>query len=221
LLPVLARTRHQPDRYRRAYTLFVQAIATCAIPGIMAAAIASDEVVTLLLGDRWRAAGPIFAWLAATSALLIVNEAAPWILMSTNRSHRMMYWGLFASATVVMSFAIGVYWGAIGVAIAYFVGELLRSPILFLIATRGTPVRPLDLARVHIVTILSVSACLLVRQWILDSMPSAARIVVLMLVSYVAAAAAQFLSPQGRELMSLASAFVKKQISLKLSNPEQ
>ena len=44
--------------------------------------------------------------------------------------------GLFASATVVIGFMIGLPWGAIGMAKAYFFGEALRTPILFWLAAR-------------------------------------------------------------------------------------
>ncbi|WP_312489838.1 lipopolysaccharide biosynthesis protein [Sphingomonas sp.] len=210
ILPVLARTREEPQRYRRAYLVFVQGVVTCAIPGVVAASIGSDAAVRVLLGDKWQAAGPIFSWLSAASVLLLINETVPWLMMSSNRSKLIMNWGLFASATVVIGFLIGLPWGAVGMAKACFFGELARTPILFWLAARGTAVRVRDLARLHIVTGLSVAAAAGVQGMLPTGMAPLPHVVVLAIAGYAAAIPAQFLSEPGRHLIATATGWVGK-----------
>jgi hypothetical protein len=58
----------------------------------------------------------------------------------------MFRWGPYASSTAVLSFAIGLRWGAVGVACAYAVGEyVLRLPVLYLTVQRVGPVTAFDL----------------------------------------------------------------------------
>ncbi|UZW56609.1 lipopolysaccharide biosynthesis protein [Sphingobium sp. JS3065] len=204
LLPVLARTREEPERYRRAYLLFVQGMAALVIPGIIACSMSAHETVGFLLGEKWHASAPIFSWLSAATPFLLINETVPWLFMSSGQSRRMMNWGLFASATVVLGFGIGIFWGAVGMAMAYFIGEIARSPLLFGLAARNMPVKFGDFARLHIVTAGCAAAC-----WIVDGLlpveiAGLARILSLVAISYLAALAAQLASEPGRELLRIA-----------------
>ncbi|AEG48166.1 polysaccharide biosynthesis protein [Sphingobium chlorophenolicum L-1] len=204
LLPVLARTRDEPERYRRAYLLFVQGIAALVIPGVIACSVSSHETVGLLLGEKWHASAPIFAWLSAATPLLLINETVPWLFMSSGQSRRMMYWGLFASATVILGFAIGVFWGAVGMAMAYFIGEAARSPLLFRLASRDMPVSFGDFARLHIVTVVCAAACWSAGALLPVEVAGVARISSLGAISYLTALAAQLASEPGRELLRIA-----------------
>ncbi len=210
ILPVLARTREEPQRYRRAYLIFLQGIMTCAVPGVMAAAVGSDATVRFLLGDKWQAVGPIFAWLSGTAAMLLVNESAPWLMMSTNRSKIMMNWGLFASATVVIGFLIGLPWGAIGVAKACFIGEALRSPLLFWLSARDTSVRMWDIAKLHIVTIVSLGAAAATQMVLPAGLSPLPHLAILAIAAYAAAIPAQLLSEPGRELLAMVTGWIGK-----------
>jgi PST family polysaccharide transporter len=213
LLPVLARTRSEPERYRRAYLMFMQGIVTGAVPAIMAASVGSDAAVRLLLGDAWQATGPIFGWLSATAAMLLINESAPWLFMSTNRSRLMMHWGLFASATVVIGFLIGLPWGAIGMAKAYFFGEALRTPILFWLAARGTPIRMSDIARLHLITVAAAAATAGVQLLLPAGLPAVPHLAVLVIAAYAVALPVQLLSAPGREGMAMLWSWAGKAVT--------
>lgn len=219
ILPVLARTREEPQRYRRAYLIFLQGIVTCAVPGIMAASVGSDAAVRLLLGDKWQAVGPIFAWLSGAAAMLLVNESAPWLMMSTNRSKLLMNWGLFASATVVIGFLVGLPWGAIGVAKACFIGEALRTPLLLWLAARGTAVRVRDIAQLHIVTLVSLAAVGGTQMMLPAGLSPLPHLVILAIAAYAAAIPAQLLSEPGRELTTMVMDWINNFAQRRMRRP--
>ncbi len=208
VLPVLARTRDDGERFRRAFMLFLQALTAVAVPGILVAAVAAEDVVQVLMGPRWSSAAPIFRWLAAAGALLIVNDAVLSLFIATTRTRALVRWSLFSAVTVIIGFVAGLPWGPLGMAIAYFVGEAIRAPALFVAATRGTSVRVRHLFGLHVVTVFALVADLAVMAVLPTTLPAVVRPGVLLIVSYTASIAAQFLSPFGRELMSIGMRWV-------------
>lgn len=145
VLPILARLRDEPQRYRRSFLLTLQALSLVTVPGVVAAATCSDRLVPFLLGANWSGASPIFFWLSLAAVTQPTSSAIGWLFISSNRSKAMMHWGLVASPVTVASFVIGLPGGAEGVAAAYFVGQILLIPFLYAWASRGTPVRGRDL----------------------------------------------------------------------------
>lgn len=71
-----------------------------------------------------------------------------------------MLWGVCASVTCIISFIVGLPYGPIGVAVAYTVGEYIRTPILWWYVTRRGPIRPSAVIRVGLPHFLGVLASL-------------------------------------------------------------
>ena len=110
----------------------------------MAALVAtSGETVEVLFGPGWQPVAPIFAWLGLAGLVQPITWAVTWLLVAQGRTATMFRWGAYASSTAVLSFAIGLRWGAVGVACAYAVGEyVLRSLSLYLTVQRVGPSPP-------------------------------------------------------------------------------
>jgi len=140
MLPVLSRFADEPERYRQAYLRTQAQMLLIALPGIAFLVGTADVLIPALLGRQWMAASPIFAVLGIASFIGILNNPTGWLFVSQNRTREFMYWGLFGSATCVMSFLVGLRFGPIGVAAAYVAGEYIRTPILWWIVTRRGPI---------------------------------------------------------------------------------
>lgn len=145
MLPTLRRVRDDPLRYRRMFLLAIRALSLISVPGIMAGAMCSREVISILLGERWNDAGPIFFWLSLAAVTQPVSNATGWLFMSSDRSRAMMQWGLVSAPVTIAGFAAGLPWGAVGVAAGYFLTQVIRIPLLYMWSTRGTSVRARDL----------------------------------------------------------------------------
>ena len=145
MLPILSRVRDDPPRYRRIYLLSIRILGLCSVPGAMAAAMCSDQLVPLLLGPAWSAASPIFFWLSLAGATQPISNAVGWIMISQGRADRMFRWSLVSAPVTILTFFIGLPWGPTGVAAAYFFGQLVLSPLLYAWGPRDTPIRSLDI----------------------------------------------------------------------------
>ncbi|MER8841277.1 lipopolysaccharide biosynthesis protein [Mesorhizobium sp. M0913] len=162
LLPILARMRDEPQRYRDAYLRSAGLITWICVPGIAALAIVADDFVPLLLGQRWAAAAPIFAWLGVAGVCQPLGNATGWLFTTQHRTNDMFRWGIFSSSTTIASFFAGLPWGVTGVAVAYALSSLLlRQPLLLFWVGRRGPVRTSDLVSIQLPVLVSSFVCFL------------------------------------------------------------
>jgi PST family polysaccharide transporter len=105
----------------------------------------SDWVVQVLLGAEWSGAAEIFAWLGILAFSQPVASTTGWVFVTQGRAGEQFRAGLMASCLSVISFAAGLPWGGVGVAIAYAVSRvLIRTPLLFWLAGRNGAVPTSD-----------------------------------------------------------------------------
>jgi PST family polysaccharide transporter len=144
-LPVLSRLNDSPERYREAYLRILEKIAIITMP-LMAFMIAtSDWLVLLLLGPKWTGVSRIFALLAIAGFIQPVCSTTGWLFLTQGRPHHMFQWGLIGSSIIVVSIAVGLPWGAVGVAMSYSLGfACVTAPLLFWFVGRSGPVRARD-----------------------------------------------------------------------------
>lgn len=201
MVPILSRLRDEPARYRRAYELAIRALVLISMPGILAAAICSDRLVPFLLGPRWAAASPIFFWLSITAIVQSVPNTTGWLYLSSGNTRRMMYWGMFSSTISIISFFIGVRNGAVGVAQAYFIGQLLTVPLLYAYSTRGTPVTQRFMYLVQAPALLGGLFAFGVVSLVAKGWPDIPAIALAVGCSYLGAAMVQSCTAGGRQSM--------------------
>jgi polysaccharide transporter, PST family len=142
MIPALAHLRDDPDRYRRWYTGVLRLICYAAMPPLIAVSICAHDVVYLLAGPQWRAAGDILRWLAPIGALHIAYTSIGWLMLSTGRADRYFSWAVIAVPVYIASFVAGLPWGAEGVAIAYCGANLLLFGPGVVWSCKGTAVSP-------------------------------------------------------------------------------
>ncbi|WFP63235.1 lipopolysaccharide biosynthesis protein [Mesorhizobium sp. WSM4904] len=141
MVPALSRLKDEPDRYRSAYLRVMPLILLVALPGVAFATAMSDTLIPFVLGEQWRQSASIFLALGFAGLLQPLNNPAGWLFVSQGRSGDFMRWGVVTAVTSVMAFAIGLPYGALGVAIAYAISEYLRTPFLWLYIGKTGPLR--------------------------------------------------------------------------------
>ncbi|MGE3843530.1 MAG: lipopolysaccharide biosynthesis protein [Vicinamibacterales bacterium] len=140
VLPLLSRLTDQPQLYRSTFLRLVEKLALVTMPGMMCLMLTADWLIHLLMGPRWVDAGPVFAWLGLAGLFQPVASATGWLFISQGRTRDMFHWGILGGSLTVVSIAIGVPWGALGVARSYAVGGLLLFPVLVRFVTKVGPV---------------------------------------------------------------------------------
>jgi PST family polysaccharide transporter len=91
------------------------------MPLVAMLAALSHEVITIVLGRQWTDSAVIFKVLAFGAVFQPIWSALGWIYVSLGQIKRLMRWGLVMVPLIVISFAIGLPWGALGVATSYTV----------------------------------------------------------------------------------------------------
>ncbi len=160
MLPVLSQLVDDPIRYRGAFLRVLAQMMLLTLPGIAFMVGTADLLIPTLLGKQWSGASPLFAVLGLASFVQILNNPTGWLFMSQNRTREYMLWGVCASVTCIISFLVGLPYGPIGVAVAYTVGEYIRTPILWWYVTRRGPILSSAVIRVGLPHFLGVLASL-------------------------------------------------------------
>ncbi|WGF88592.1 lipopolysaccharide biosynthesis protein [Marinivivus vitaminiproducens] len=140
MLPTLSRLQDQPDEYRRVYVGAISKITMVSYPATIAMALLAPEIVYILLGPQWDEAAPIFALLAVSSLTNPISRSLTWLWISQGRVREQLHWGILITSTIVPAFAVGLAWGANGVAAAAALTLVCMHPIEIGMATRKGPV---------------------------------------------------------------------------------
>lgn len=144
-IPALSRLADQPERYRRAYRRILEKLLLVTMPLGALLIVAADWIVLVVLGDQWVDAAVIFAFLGISIFAQAIGNTTGWLFISQDRTKDMFKWGFIGSGTAIVSFIIGLPWGAVGVALAYsVVGITIRTPWLLWYVGRKGPVKTRD-----------------------------------------------------------------------------
>lgn len=139
-LPSFSALQDQPDRYRRSFEKVVGLLFFAAVPLIGYMAIFSEDIVRVVLGEAWLEAAWIFRILAVGSLIEPLFHICGMVMITQRKTRYLFWWVIMYGVSLVLGFAVGIRWGAIGVAAGYAVAHyLLIFPSLWL-SFRDTPV---------------------------------------------------------------------------------
>jgi O-antigen/teichoic acid export membrane protein len=144
ILPVgltsLSALQGDADRYRRFYGRLLSILTFIYMPGVVFMAIHSESVVRLILGEQWVASAPYFRIFAIVGFVTPIIASCQLVMVTSGETDKLLKWGVVNGACLIAGFAVGVWWGAIGVAYAYLIVTYsLLVPLLFY-AYRDTPI---------------------------------------------------------------------------------
>lgn len=148
-ITALSRLVDSPEQYRKAYVRIVEKVALLTMPLMIFMIATSDWLVLLLLGSQWTDSYRIFILLAVAGLIQPVANSTGWLFITQNRSRDMFQWGLMGGTITILSFFVGLHWGAVGVAASYsFFWTCLSMPLLFWLVGRTGPIKTVDFYRV-------------------------------------------------------------------------
>jgi PST family polysaccharide transporter len=141
-IPALSRLyTTSASRYRDAYLNMLRLVLIATVPLVGFFMATSDWMVLIALGPEWSDASKIFFLLGFIGLVQPAASTTGWLFISQGRTKQMLQWGVFSSLVTIISFTIGLPWGALGVAASYsLVGLFIRTPFLFWFIGRHGPV---------------------------------------------------------------------------------
>lgn len=212
-VPLLSRLSGDAHEYRDAYLTMLGLILIVTTPGILFAILFAEPIIGLLLGARWTAAAPIFAWLGICALTLQLRQAASWLFVSQGRAGEQLRWGGLGSLSIILAYLIGIFWGPLGVAIgAAIASGLFQIPLMWWAVTRKGPISGGDARRLlgPIGAATAISGCglaLAARQPIWASLPG---LMIAVLLAYAIFLVALMPFPAGRALLRRGAGFAAK-----------
>ena len=146
IVPALSRLQSEPERYRRAYLQMFEGLVIGAflVAGLLFPM--AEEIVRVVLGNKWMAATPIFQALTLAFVYLPLATATSWLYTSQGRGRDLLVAASIGAAITVGGFLMGLPFGPTGVAIGYSASSIFGLlPITFYMAGRSGPVTTGDL----------------------------------------------------------------------------
>jgi polysaccharide transporter, PST family len=160
MLPLLARLRAEPNRYRNAYGECVSLIMSATQPGIIFTVVFAEEFFRVLLGPQWVPSASIFQWLGICGLTQVMTSTFGWLWISQERGSDLFKVGLCNALISIAAFLAGLPWGALGVAIAYAIANYAAVvPIMCWSVGRRGPVSTGDLISIAFPHAAGVIAC--------------------------------------------------------------
>jgi PST family polysaccharide transporter len=167
LLPLLARTQGNDERFRRHVRRTTTLFLLAAIPASVWIAIGPADLVALVLGEDWRPSVPILCWLSPLFASQVVSTVALTTLMAREQSAAVRLFSFWNLALTAIAVVAATPWGITGVAVALAVSGLgIRAPLLIRLAVRAGTMHPADvllglrrMVALAAVTAIALGAC--------------------------------------------------------------
>ena len=134
LFPLYSRIQDDDARLRNAFLKTTATIALVVFPCLVGFAMVADSLVAGILPASWLPIVPLTGALAIVGLVQSVATSSGTIYMAKGRTDLLLLWTIATGVFAITGFAIGVQWGALGVARAYAVlAGLLLLPGMALV----------------------------------------------------------------------------------------
>lgn len=117
--PGLSVLHTDPEKYRRYYQRIVFVVALVTMPTSIFCALYSEEIVQILLGEKWLGASIFLAIVSLAAAIRPVIGTSGLVLITRGRHKRLLLLAILHSVVLALFMLIGVRWQALGVAVAH------------------------------------------------------------------------------------------------------
>lgn len=115
----LSRLQADSAEFRR---YFLRSLAVMAFVGMGIGAdltLVGKDVILLVLGPNWSAAGRIFMFFGPGVGIMLIYNTHGWLHLSIGTAHRWFRWVVVEFAVTAGLFLVGLHWGPAGIAAAW------------------------------------------------------------------------------------------------------
>ena len=142
-------SRFQGDRvglrryFLKGYGLFLSLV----VPIVVGCALFADDIIVVFLGSKWREAARIFRLLAPAMLAMALANPFGWLMLASGRAGRCIRIALVVTPMLVLSYSLGLRYGAEGVAGGFSICMMLSIVPVLLWAKHGTLITVRDIVR--------------------------------------------------------------------------
>ncbi|HEV2397926.1 MAG TPA: lipopolysaccharide biosynthesis protein [Candidatus Sulfotelmatobacter sp.] len=121
----LSRLQNDPPRLRSYFLKGYSLVLALTLPATIACAVLAPELISVLLGPKWKEAAPIFRYLTPTILVFAIANPVSWLVMSIGLVVRGFKMSLVIAPVMIASYFVALPYGPKGVALAYSTVMLL------------------------------------------------------------------------------------------------
>ena len=121
----LSRLQNDPPRLRSYFLKGYSLVLALTLPATIACAVLAPELISVLLGPKWKEAAPIFRYLTPTILVFAIANPVSWLVMSIGWVMRGFKMSLVIAPVMIASYFVALPYGPKGVALAYSTVMLL------------------------------------------------------------------------------------------------
>jgi O-antigen/teichoic acid export membrane protein len=125
MFPALSRVRDDRVRVKAAYLRATRLVGLVTIPAVCGLFVVAPSLIQVALGPDWAPVAPLLQVLCLVAVKQPLGATTGWIYQSQGRTDLMLRWGVVFGGVTIAGFAIGLRWGAFGVAASYAVTRYL------------------------------------------------------------------------------------------------
>jgi len=139
--PLLSRLSSDRAALRATVARTTELLAFMAIPAMGLIAVASPELVLLVLGGKWSATAPVLTILCVAGARETVFSVTQSLMRAAGAGRLVLRYEVLAACVQLSGIVVGLQFGLIGVALGVTVAGFALSPVMLLIQRRLAGVR--------------------------------------------------------------------------------
>lgn len=143
----LSRMQDDPPRFRSYFLRGYSLLLSITIPIALTFALLANDVVVVVLGEKWREVGPILRLLAPTVIVFALINPFGWFMFALGLVRRSLLIALLLSPLVICGYLLGLPYGPVGVAAGFSIVMTLWVVPHIILCVRGTMVSPMDVFR--------------------------------------------------------------------------
>lgn len=141
----LSRLQDDKPRLKSYFLKGYSLVLALTVPITVTCALFSDDVVLVVLGEKWRAAATIFRYLSPTVMVFAIANPLGWLLSAIGMVQRLLKMAVALALVMIAGYLIGLPYGTNGVALAYSAAMAVSVLPLVAWAVHGTAVSFRDL----------------------------------------------------------------------------
>ncbi|MGF1520833.1 MAG: lipopolysaccharide biosynthesis protein [Leptolyngbyaceae cyanobacterium] len=135
-----SRSLADPERYRMYCRRGLLVIFAVCMPALACLFVTAKEVTLVMLGEQWLEIIPMFRVLIVAVFVGSLYRVTKWIYVSSGKTQRQFRWSLIHTPVMIIAIAIGVQWGAYGVAVGYTAAMCLLAYPSVVYCVRDSPI---------------------------------------------------------------------------------
>lgn len=139
--PTFSRLADDRERLRTNLIKVTGLLSFVTIPPMLLIAVASPQLIAVVLGPDWAATAPILTVLAVAGARETVFSVTQSLMRAMGAGKLVLRYELLATGLQLIGIIVGLQFGLIGVALGFTLAGFLLSPVMLIIQRRLSGVR--------------------------------------------------------------------------------